>query len=114
MAPVKTFVGVPPALYQPTDHNLFAAKFNGINSMVYAYSGAILFIAFLSEMRHPMDFWKAMLCAQLFISIVYIFFGAFVSRVLNSKPWILADDFSDIQLLWPVRLCEHFANRKAS
>lgn len=43
-----------------------------------AYSGAILFIAFLSEMRHPMDFWKAMLCAQLFISIVYIFFGAFV------------------------------------
>lgn len=26
-----------------------------------------------------MDFWKAMLCAQLFISIVYIFFGAFVS-----------------------------------
>lgn len=30
-------------------------------------------------MRHPMDFWKAMLCAQLFISIVYIFFGVFVS-----------------------------------
>ena len=27
-----------------------------------------------------MDFWKAMLCAQLFISIVYIFFGAFVSH----------------------------------
>lgn len=37
-------------------------------------------MAFLSEMRHPMDFWKAMLCAQLFISIVYIFFGAFVSH----------------------------------
>jgi hypothetical protein len=31
-------------------------------------------------MRHPMDFWKAMLCAQLFISVVYIFFGAFVSH----------------------------------
>ena len=27
-----------------------------------------------------MDFWKAMICAQLFISIVYIFFGAFVSH----------------------------------
>lgn len=27
-----------------------------------------------------MDFWKAMLCAQLFITIVYIFFGAFVSK----------------------------------
>ena len=71
--PVHTFTGVPPAKFQPTDHNLFAAKFNGINSMVCkcrysticpkswrrltahldAYSGAILFMAFLSEMRHP-------------------------------------------------------------
>lgn len=50
-----------------------------------AYSGAILFIAFLSEMRHPMDFWKAMICAQLFISIVYIFFGVFVSHILWSE-----------------------------
>ncbi|KAF2484777.1 transmembrane amino acid transporter protein-domain-containing protein [Neohortaea acidophila] len=76
--PVATFVGTPPALYQPTSTNLFAAKFNGINSMVYAYSGAILFVAFLSEMRHPWDFWKGMLCAQLFISVSYIFFGGFV------------------------------------
>ncbi|OJJ43675.1 hypothetical protein ASPZODRAFT_154500 [Penicilliopsis zonata CBS 506.65] len=78
MAPVKTFVGTPPAEYQPTDTNLFAAKFNGINSMVYAYSGAIMFVAFLSEMRHPMDFWKAMLLAQTFITVVYIFFGAII------------------------------------
>lgn len=34
MAPVKTFVNTPPAEYQPTDTNLFAAQFNGINSMV--------------------------------------------------------------------------------
>lgn len=39
-----------------------------------------MFMAFLSEMRHPWDFWKAMTCAQLFISIVYIFFGAYVGR----------------------------------
>ncbi|KAJ6013812.1 hypothetical protein N7540_008403 [Penicillium herquei] len=76
-APVKTFVGTPPALYQQTDSNLFAAQFNGINSMVYAYSGAVMFVAFLSEMRHPMDFWKAVFTAQLFITVVYVFFGAF-------------------------------------
>ena len=29
-------------------------------------------------MRHPWDFWKGLLCAQLFICIVYILFGAFV------------------------------------
>ena len=34
MAPVKTFIDTPPAEYQPTDSNLFAAQFNGINSMV--------------------------------------------------------------------------------
>jgi hypothetical protein len=33
-APVKTFAGTPPADYQPTDATLFAAQFNGINSMV--------------------------------------------------------------------------------
>lgn len=37
MAPVATFSGVPPLLYQPTTHDLFAAKFNGINSMVCKY-----------------------------------------------------------------------------
>ncbi|KAJ5904442.1 hypothetical protein N7504_006825 [Penicillium tannophilum] len=75
--PVKTFVGTPPAEYQQTDANLFAAKFNGINSMVYAYSGALLFVAFLSEMRQPLDFWKAVFLAQAFITVVYVFFGAF-------------------------------------
>ncbi|KAK4506528.1 hypothetical protein PRZ48_000260 [Zasmidium cellare] len=76
-APVKTFIGVPPSQYQPTDTDLFAAEFNGINSIVYAYSGAVLFIAFLAEMRHPMDFWKAVFVAQFFICVVYSFFGAF-------------------------------------
>lgn len=32
----------------------------------------------MSEMRHPMDFWKGMLCAQAFICAIYVFFGAFV------------------------------------
>ena len=38
----------------------------------------MIFVEFMSEMRRPMDFWKAMACAQLFISIVYMFFGLFV------------------------------------
>ena len=82
--PVRTFGGTPPVEYQPTDANLFAAQFNGINSIVYAYSGAILFVAFLAEMRHPLDFWKAVFLAQLFIACVYIFFGVFVSSLLES------------------------------
>ena len=75
--PVKTFAGPPPNAYQQQAYG-FAGQFNGINSMVYSWGGALLFVAFLAEMRHPWDFWKGMLCAQVFIAIVYIFFGAFV------------------------------------
>ena len=38
-----------------------------------------MFVAFMSEMRRPMDFWKGLLIAQTFITVVYVFFGAFVS-----------------------------------
>lgn len=75
--PIKTFAGPPPDQYQQQAFG-FAGQFNGINQMVYSYGGALLFIAFLAEMRHPWDFWKGMLCAQTFICVVYIFFGAFV------------------------------------
>lgn len=47
--------------------------------MIDAYSGALIFVAFMAEMRHPMDFWKGMMCAQAFICFVYILFGAYVS-----------------------------------
>ncbi|KAK4541720.1 hypothetical protein LTR36_007429 [Oleoguttula mirabilis] len=75
--PVKTFAGPPPDAYQMQAYG-FAAQFNGVDSMVYAYSGAIIFVAFLAEMRHPWDFWKGIFLAQTFICFVYILFGAFV------------------------------------
>ncbi|KAI7157959.1 hypothetical protein KC349_g5248 [Hortaea werneckii] len=44
----------------------------------HAYSGALLFVAFLGEMRNPWDFWKGLFLAQGFICFVYILFGVFV------------------------------------
>ena len=38
----------------------------------------MIFVEFMAEMRRPMDFWKAMACAQVFITVVYMFFGLFV------------------------------------
>lgn len=75
--PIKTFAGIPPNEYQQQATG-FAGQFSGINSMVYSWGGALLFVAFMAEMRHPMDFWKGMLIAQVFIGVVYVFFGAFV------------------------------------
>ncbi|KAK8098566.1 uncharacterized protein PG998_014052 [Apiospora kogelbergensis] len=33
---------------------------------------------FLAEMRHPMDFWKSILCAQILIYVIYVVFGMVV------------------------------------
>ena len=83
--PVRTFAGTPPARYQQQTTNLFAAQFNGMDTIVYAYSGALLFVAFLSEMRRPMDFWKGCILAQTFICVVYVFFGAFVYTYIGRE-----------------------------
>jgi amino acid permease len=75
--PIVVFAGQPPNQYQQQVPG-FASQFNAVNTMVYAYAGALLFVAFLAEMRHPMDFWKGLMCAQAFICIVYLLFGVFV------------------------------------
>lgn len=75
--PIKTFAGTPPAGYA-SGGNGFIGSLNGLNQAVYSYAGAMLFITFLAEMRHPMDFWKALLCAEAFIYFCYMFFGLFV------------------------------------
>ncbi len=75
--PVLTFASQPPPQYQQAAPG-FASAFGAVSTMVYAYSGALLFVAFMAEMRHPMDFWKGMLCAQCFICFTYLLFGAFV------------------------------------
>ncbi|KAI7709829.1 amino acid transporter-like protein, partial [Hortaea werneckii] len=75
--PIMTFAGQPPDQYQQQVPG-FASQFNAVNTMVYSYAGALLFVAFLAEMRNPMDFWKGLFCAQAFICIVYLLFGLFV------------------------------------
>jgi len=75
--PIKTFVGKVPDQYQESAYG-FSAVLTGVNNLVYSYGGALLFIAFLAEMRHPLDFWKALIIAMAFITGVYIIFGAVV------------------------------------
>jgi len=45
---------------------------------VFSYGGAMVYCEFMSEMRRPFDFWKALLIAEAFIFSVYIFFGVYV------------------------------------
>ncbi|GAB7356348.1 hypothetical protein MBLNU459_g7138t1 [Dothideomycetes sp. NU459] len=69
--PVVTTAG-PPAGVE------FTGQVVGLMQAVYSYGGAMLYCEFMSEMRKPMDFWKAILIADTFIYIVYLFFGVYV------------------------------------
>ncbi|RDW89012.1 putative N amino acid transport system protein-1 [Coleophoma cylindrospora] len=75
--PIHRYAGTPPN-GMASGGNGFVGSLNGLNQAVYSYGGAMLFIAFLAEMRHPWDFWKGLLCAEIFIYTVYMFFGIFV------------------------------------
>jgi hypothetical protein len=75
--PIHRYAGTPPD-GAATGGDGFTGSLNGLNQAVYSYGGAMLFISFLSEMRHPWDFWKGVLCADLFIYVCYMFFGIFV------------------------------------
>ncbi|EJU03673.1 hypothetical protein DACRYDRAFT_93955 [Dacryopinax primogenitus] len=67
--PVQTATFVDQTLYN---------KVNGVMNMVFAYGGAMIFPEFMAEMRRPMDFWKAMCCAQALIFSCYMLYGVFV------------------------------------
>lgn len=56
----------------------FGASVNGLMQAVYSYGGAMLFPEFMSEMRRPYDFLKAMWGAQLFIYLCYMLYGLFM------------------------------------
>ncbi|KAI1073574.1 transmembrane amino acid transporter protein-domain-containing protein [Whalleya microplaca] len=75
--PIQTYAGTPPP-GMATGGVGFVASLNGLNVAVYAYGGALLFAALLAEMRHPMDFWKSLLIAEIFIYSIYVFFGIFI------------------------------------
>lgn len=75
--PIRTYGGTPPAGMASGGVG-FVASLNGLNQAVYSYGGAMLFISFLAEMRHPMDFWKGLICAEAFIYVCYLFFGLFI------------------------------------
>ncbi|KAG1880849.1 transmembrane amino acid transporter protein-domain-containing protein [Suillus subluteus] len=67
-----------PVITQAINLEPFQDQLNGIMQIVFSYGGAMIFIEFMAEMRRPMDFWKAMAYSQIFIFVVYMFFGLFV------------------------------------
>ena len=74
--PIKTFAGTPPDGFASGGTG-FLGTYQGINMIIYSYGGAMLFFNLLAEMRNPWDFWKGMICADIFIYCVYMFYCFF-------------------------------------
>lgn len=55
--PVHRYAGTPPD-GAATGGDGFTGSLNGLNQAVYSYGGAMLFIAFMAEMRDPKSFMK--------------------------------------------------------
>ncbi|KAF2011702.1 hypothetical protein BU24DRAFT_398423 [Aaosphaeria arxii CBS 175.79] len=70
--PIRTYGSAPP--YSEG----FKTGISGLMQAVYSYGGQLIFCEFISEMRRPHDFWKALVIAEAFITAVYLFFGIFV------------------------------------
>lgn len=62
----------------PADGVEFTGQLVGLMQAVYSYGGAMLYCEFMSEMRRPWDFWKALIMAESFIYLAYLFFGVYV------------------------------------
>lgn len=65
-------------------------RIGGMNNMVFAWGGAVLFCEVMAELRRPMDFWKGMLCAQILILVVYLFLGLFVYSYFGQFSYVTA------------------------
>lgn len=73
-APIQTFAGVPPDGLK-TGGDGVNAGLNAASVAIAACSGAFFYPSFMAEMRHPMDFWKGLIIAEIITTAIYIVFG---------------------------------------
>lgn len=50
-------------------------QIQGVNLLIFAYGGAMIFPELLSEMKQPKSFWKGCCIAQLVIYVVYVIYA---------------------------------------
>jgi len=56
----------------------FNQQLVAVMQIVYSYGGAMMFIEFMSEMKNPREFWKALTAALSVITACYLVFGLYL------------------------------------
>lgn len=66
--PVYTYKWWPPS-------SSLENRMSSVMNCVFAYGGATIFTELMAEMRRPWDFWKGLICAEIFIYCCYLLMG---------------------------------------
>lgn len=65
---------------QATLHPSLPTAFNSMSNVVFAYAGHLAWVSFISELRDPREFPKALLVQQAFMIIGYIVVSVVIYR----------------------------------
>lgn len=80
-APIFYYAGLPPGL-------TLVDNVNGLMNAVFSFGGATLFCELMAEMRRPLDFWKGLLCADLLIYCIYMFYGCYTYGMQGQYTYV--------------------------
>ncbi|KXT03788.1 hypothetical protein AC578_753 [Pseudocercospora eumusae] len=79
-----TMIGVgitrPDPVVQATVKVGFASAFQSVTNIIFAYAGHVAFFTFISELKNPKDFPKALICLQIWDISLYIIVAIVVYR----------------------------------
>ena len=70
---------------------------------VFGWSGLMIFVEFMNEMRHPWEFWKSFSFAQLLVVFIYIMNGAYIYA--KQGQYTLPVSFQGIPDYVPQSIC---------
>lgn len=65
---------------QATLHPSLPTAFNSISNIVFAWSGHLAWVSFISELRDPREFPKALLVQQAFMMVAYLVVSIVIYR----------------------------------
>lgn len=74
----------PDPVVQATVKTGFASAFQSVTNIIFAYAGHVAFFSFISELKNPKDFPKALFFLQAWDILLYIVVAIVVYRYTGS------------------------------
>lgn len=84
-----TMIGVgieqPDPVVQATVTTPFASAFSSVTNIIFAFAGHVAFFTFISELKNPNDFPKALVVLQISDTVLYVIVAIVIYRYAGSE-----------------------------